>query len=197
MAKLPDPRPAATPAALAEMQRIAQVRSHADGRAELAAVYVALFNNPSVARLVGALGEHLRFDGTLPDDVRELAILRYAARRDLGYEWSHHVRPATLAGIDEATIAALVTDAVPAGLDPTHAAAVEAVDQVVAGGEIAPDTQRILTSEFGDAGVVELVALCGLYALMGYMTTAFAIEPEPGLPDMPRNETSLEDRKAG
>jgi hypothetical protein len=32
---------------------------------------------------------------------------------------------------------------------------------------------------------IELVALCGLYALMGYMTTAFAIDVEPGLPGSP------------
>lgn len=185
MAELPDPRPTADAATLAEMRRIAQVRTHSDGRTELADVYVAMFNNAAVARLVGALGEHLRFEGTLPDDVRELAILRYAARRRLTYEWTHHLRPATLAGVGEATIAALAADAVPPGLDPTHAAAVEAVDQIVDGSEIAADTQRILTREFGDAGVVELVALCGLYALMGYMTTAFAIEPEPDLSQLP------------
>ncbi|MHB8233418.1 MAG: carboxymuconolactone decarboxylase family protein [Solirubrobacteraceae bacterium] len=184
MAELPDPRPTATAAALDEMRRIAEVRTHSDGRAELAAVYVAMFNNPAVAHLVGTLGEHLRFGGTLPDDVRELAILRYAGRRHLTYEWAHHVRPATLAGVDETTIAALAADAVPSGLDHTHAAVVEAVDQIVADDEIAPDTQRILTDQFGNAGVVELVALCGLYALVGYMTTAFAIEPEPGLPQL-------------
>jgi 4-carboxymuconolactone decarboxylase len=185
MAELPDPRPTADAATLAEMRRVAEVRSHADGRPELASVYLAMFNNAAVAPLVGALGEHLRFDGTLPDDVRELAILRYAARRHLDYEWAHHVRPATLAGVDQATIAALAADGVPAGLDRTRAAAVEAVDQIIDGREIAAHTQQTLTREFGDAGVVELVVLCGLYALMGYMTTAFAIEPEPGLPQPP------------
>ena len=189
MAELPDPRPTADADTLDEMRRFAEVRMHADGRAELAAVYVAMFNNPAVARLVGALGEHLRFSGTLPDDVRELAILRYAARCHFTYEWAHHVRPATLAGLDETVIVALAADAVPRGLDPTHAAVVEAVDQIVAGREIAPGTQRILTREFGDAGVVEVVALCGLYALMGYMTTAFAIEPEPGLPQRPPSQS--------
>jgi 4-carboxymuconolactone decarboxylase len=185
MAELPDPRPTATATTLAEMRRIAHVRSHADGRAELASVYVAMFNNPAVARLVGALGEHLRFGGTLPDDVRELAILRYAARRRLAYEWAHHVRPARLAGVDDATIAALAAGDVPPGLDPTRTSVVEAVDQILAEREIAASTQRSLTREFGDAGVVELVALCGLYALMGYMTTAFAIKPEPDLPELP------------
>jgi hypothetical protein len=32
------------------------------------------------------------------------------------------------------------------------------------------------------ARAIEAIALCGLYALIGYMTTAFAIEPEPNLP---------------
>ena len=34
-------------------------------------------------------------------------------------------------------------------------------------------------------------ALCGLYALMGYMTTAFAIDLEPGLPGLPRVSSNL------
>ena len=185
MAALPDPRPQADAAALAEMQRMAAVRSHSDGRQELASVYVAMFNNPGVARSVGALGEHLRFGGTLPDHIRETAILRYAARNGLAYEWAHHVRPAKLAGVSEETITALAGSAVPAGLDPVQSAVVEAVDEVVAGREISTKVQRTLAEAVGDAGVVELVALCGLYALMGYMTTAFAIDVEPRLPGLP------------
>jgi 4-carboxymuconolactone decarboxylase len=185
MAELPDPRPQAEADELAEMERMAAVRSDSDGRPELASVYIAMFNNPALARRVGALGEHLRFDGTLPDHIRELAILRYAARNAFAYEWAHHVRPARRAGISEQTIAALADPAVPVGLDPVQRAAVEAVDQVVAGREIAAEAQRILAEAVGNAGVVELVALCGLYALMGYMTTAFAIDVEPGLPGLP------------
>ncbi len=185
MAELPDPRPQANATLLAEMQRAADVRGDADGRAELAAVYVAMFNNPGVARCVAALGEHLRFGGTLPDQVREAAILRYAGRCGLAYEWAHHVRPARLAGLQEATIMELAGAAVPAGLDPVQRAAVEAVDQVRAGKEISDGVQRVLADSVGYAGVVELVALCGLYALMGYMTTAFAIEVEAGLPALP------------
>ena len=43
-----------------------------------------MFNNPGVATKVGALGEQLRFHGVLPDDVRELAVLRFAARQRVG-----------------------------------------------------------------------------------------------------------------
>jgi 4-carboxymuconolactone decarboxylase len=185
MARLPDPRPDADPATLAEIQRMGAARSHADGRSELGTVYIAMFNHPGVARAVGALGERLRFDGTLPDDLRELAILRYAGRRGLEYEWAHHVRPATLAGLDEHVIDSLAGPGVPARLDQAGRAVVTAVDHVVDGEEIPDSLQRVLTDAVGTAGVVELVALCGLYALIGYMTTSFAISPEPGLPGLP------------
>jgi alkylhydroperoxidase family enzyme len=181
MAPLPDPRLQADPDTLAEMERMAGVRSHAEGRAELGSVYVAMFNNPTIARAVGALGEQLRFGGTLPDRLREIAILRYAARSGYGYEWAHHVRPATLSGLDDDTIAALAREAVPGELDEPARAVVAAVDRVVAHEEIPESVQRVLVEAVGLAGVVELVALCGLYSLMGYMTTAFAISPEPGL----------------
>lgn len=191
MAELPDPRPEADAAVLVEMQRMAAARDHSDGRAELGSVYVAMFNNPDVARRVGALGEHLRFGATLPDHIRETVILRYAARRELAYEWGHHVRPAKLAGLSDEIISALADAVVPTVLDPVQRAAVEAVDDVVADGEISVAVQHALAEAVGNAGVVELVALCGLYALMGYMTTAFAIDLEPGLPGLPRVSSNL------
>jgi 4-carboxymuconolactone decarboxylase len=190
MARLPDPRPHADPATLAEIQRMALVRSHSDGRAQLGSVYIAMFNNPAVARAVGALGERLRFEGTLPDQLREIAILRFAARSGYDYEWAHHVRPATLAGLSKGTIDALAAPVVPPDLDPVGAAVVAAVDHIVDHREIPDPVQRILTEAVGSAGVVELVALCGLYALMGFMTTAFAVRPEPGLPALPRRVTT-------
>ncbi len=182
MAKLPDPRPGADADLLAEMNRMASVRAHSEGRTELGAVYVAMFNNPDVARRVGALGEQLRFAGVLTDRLRETVILRYAARRGLEYEWAHHVRPAQLAGLTSEIIAGLADPTPPLGLDPVQCAVVEAVDCVLADQELPAALQQRLADAVGNAGVVELVALCGLYAVMGYMTTTFAIEVEPGLP---------------
>ena len=183
MAKLPDP--GSSPEAHAEMERMAAVRSHAEGHAELGQVYVTMFNNPEVAKLVGALGEHLRFDGVLPDDAREAVILRTAARRGFTYEWSHHVRPATLAGLDEETIAALAGDEVPAGLSPEVRAAVAAADAVNAGSSIPADVQVTVIDAWGEAGAVELAALVGLYGLIGGVVAAFDIEIEPGFPSAP------------
>jgi alkylhydroperoxidase family enzyme len=185
MAPLPDPRPHANAATLAEIHRMGAVRSGAEGRPELGSVYVAMFNNPAIATQVGALGERLRFEGTLPGHLRETAILRFSARAGFEYEWAHHVRPAKLAGLSDDTIAALAAPDVPSQLDALGRAVVVAVDHVVERQEIPESVQRVLIDAVGAGGVVELVALCGLYGLIGYMTTAFAIAPEPGLPALP------------
>lgn len=194
MAALPDPTATLRGADKAMFEHMASARSHADGRAQLGDVYVRMFNNPAVAAKVGALGEHLRFNGVLPDAVRELVILRSSARQRYGYEWSHHLRPAKLAGIGQDVIDAVTAGEVPDTLPDASRAALEAVDAVVAKQSIPSEVQRRFAEAYGNAGIVELVVLCGLYAIMGYMTTAFDIEIEKGFPAPPfsaqaRNQT--------
>ncbi len=185
MAALPDPTDDLSADDRAVYDHMAGTRSHADGRDQLGQVYVRMFNNPGVARAVGALGEHLRYAGLLPDVARELAVLRYASRLHLGYEWSHHQRPARLAGIGEATVDAVTRGEVPGSLPDELQAVLVAVDAVVSLRSIPTDVQDRLVDAFGTAGVVELVAVCGLYGVMGCMVTAFEIPTEAGLPPAP------------
>jgi 4-carboxymuconolactone decarboxylase len=185
MAALPDPTGSLQGADRELYDHMASARAHAEGRAHLGDVYVRMFNNPGVTAKVGALGEHLRFHGVLPDAVRELIILRYATRQGFGYEWSHHQRPAQLAGLTQDTIDALTAGQVPENLPDASRAALEAVDAVTAKRSIPAEVQRRLADVHGNAGVVELVALCGLYAIMGYMVTAFDVGIEEGLPAPP------------
>lgn len=179
---LPDPTGSLTGADREAFEHMASVRAHAEGRARLGDVYVRMFNNPGVAERVGALGEHLRFHGTLPDDIRELVILRYSMRAGFPYEWSHHQRPAHLAGLSQPEIDGITAGEVPGSLRDDARAVLRAVDAVAAKRVVPPDVLQRVTDVHGTAGIVEVVALCGLYALMGYMTTTFDIEVEEGLP---------------
>lgn len=185
MSKLPDPSETLDAADRAIFDHVAVARAHADGRVRQAEVYLRMFNNPGVAAKVSAFGEHLRFHGTLPDAVRELVILRYSVRQGAEYEWSHHQRPAKLAGIGQEVIDQLTAGEIPASLPDASRAAVQAVDAVVAMRPIPEDVQQRIVAAHGTAGVVEIVALCGLYALMSYMVVAFDIEVEEGLPRLP------------
>ncbi|MCO5089225.1 MAG: carboxymuconolactone decarboxylase family protein [Methylobacteriaceae bacterium] len=185
MAALPDPTASLQGTARALFDHMASARAYADGRAQLGEVYVRMFNNPGVAEKVGALGEHLRFGGVLPDDVRELIILRFSAQARFGYEWSHHQRPAKLAGLDQATIDALTAGEIPDTLPDASQAALAAVDAVNAKQSIPADVQQRFVAVHGNAGIVELVVLCGLYGIMGDMCVAFDIEVEEGFPKPP------------
>lgn len=185
MAALPDPTANLNPADLQRLGEMAAARAHAEGKPQLGQVYVRMFNNPGVAAKVGELGEQLRFHGILPAEVRELAILRFAARQGIGYAWSHHQHPAQQAGISTAVVAAVSRGEVPAELSSPVQAALRAVDAVQAGNSIPAATQEVLVTAYGTAGAVELVALCGLYALIGYMVAGFDVALEAGFPPAP------------
>lgn len=185
MAPLSDPTDHLDGEGKALYERMASVRAQAEGRPQLAEVYVRMFNNPALADKVGALGEQIRFHGKLPAAVRELAILRYAARQGFGYEWSHHQHPAALAGLSEEAITEVTAGGIPSALPDASRAALQAVDAVVARRSIPVEVQDRIVAEFGEAGVVELVVLCGLYAIMGYTVVAFDIPIEEGMPTPP------------
>ena len=185
MAKLPDPTETLTGPDREAFDHMAGVRAHAEGRSQLGEVYVRMFNSPSTAAKVGALGEHIRFHGLLPDDVRELAILRCSMRQGFGYEWSHHQRPAKLAGISQEVIDEVTAGKVPDSLPEASQAVLEAVDAVVAKRSIPADVQQRIVDAHGTAGVVDVVVLCGLYAIIGYMVTSFDIPLEEGFPKPP------------
>ena len=79
----------------------------------------------------------------------------------------------------------LTAGKIPQALPDASQAVLEAVDGVVAKKSIPDDVQQRIVAEYGVAGIVEVVALCGLYAIMSYMVFAFDIEVEEGLPEPP------------
>jgi len=54
-------------------------------------------HHPELAEKVGDLGEYLRFGGTLPGDIREMAILITARSVNQGDEWVAHAKIARTA----------------------------------------------------------------------------------------------------
>jgi 4-carboxymuconolactone decarboxylase len=178
VAALPDPTSALSAEQRDAYDRIAAVR----GEGQMLEVYHRLFNHPAVATGIGALGEQLRYRGQLPDDVRELVVLREARRMGVAYEWAHHVGPARAAGLSDEVLAALEAGDDPPGLRDDQRLALEAAAAVHELRRIPDALQDALTDAFGVAGVIELAAVVGIYRLMGGMVIAFDVDIEPGFP---------------
>ena len=90
MAKLPDPLDALAPDARRVYEKITAKRGAVRGP------FASLMHHPVLAERVGDLGEYLRFGGTLPGDIRELAVLVTARAVDQPYEWVAHAKIARI-----------------------------------------------------------------------------------------------------
>src|SRR5437899_9407782 len=89
MAKLPDPLGSLTPEAKTIYDKITAKSGRMRG-----GPFASLMHHPALAEKVGDLGEYLRFGGTLPGDIREMAILITARSVNQAYEWVAHARVA-------------------------------------------------------------------------------------------------------
>ena len=110
-----------------------------------------------------------------PAKVRELAIL--ACARDMGaaYEWVKHLGPARQAGLPEQVIEDLRAGREPAGLDAAQRAVLEGARYALARRSIPAPVQAELEAAYGIPGVVELVVLCGFYAMIAGVIFAFDV----------------------
>src|SRR5579871_1688851 len=82
--------------------------------------FVPLLQCPALMERVGAMGEALRFQGILPDLVRELVIILVARETGNQFEWQTHVALARRAGCAEQVIAAIADGRHPHGLEPPY-----------------------------------------------------------------------------
>ena len=140
----------------------------------------AFVTAPEVGARLSALGARLRFGTSIERRLSELAIITVGARWRAEFEWWAHARIAREHGVPAAVVAAIGAGAEPPiRADDERAVYAVARSLVTTGGVDAPAYaagQRLL----GDAGMVELVALCGYYTLICYLLNAFAVPLPPG-----------------
>jgi 4-carboxymuconolactone decarboxylase len=151
----------------------------------------AFVHTPDVGRHLTSLGAVLRFGTSIERRLSEVAIITVGARWRAEFEWWAHARMARRHGVPDA-----VVDAIGRGEDPPFAADDERVvygvaRQLAQTGQVSQDAYDAAQRLLGDAGVVELVSLCGYYTLISFLLNAFAV-PLP-----PDAEPQWGDRHAG
>ena len=178
MARLPDPLDTLSPEAKRIYDHISAKRGAVRGP------FASLMLHPALAEKVGDLGEFLRFGGTLPGDVRELAILITARSVSQAYEWVAHAKIARKEGLADDVIERVRTRGDLSALPPRYARAARVVEHVLAYQSIPQGVQDEVQKELGITGLMELVALAGQYRMIAGVLFAFdtplpAGEPAP------------------
>lgn len=140
----------------------------------------AFVQAPDVGRHLEPLGAVVRFGTSVERRLAEIAIMTVAAHWKAEYEWHAHARMARGLGVPEAVI-----DAIARGDDPPLAGDDERSVYTVARhltetGRLSQDVYDAAHRLLGDAGVVELISMCGYYTLVSFILNAFAVPLPPG-----------------
>jgi 4-carboxymuconolactone decarboxylase len=154
------------------------------GGGGLAGPFNAFVHAPEVGGHLSELGAVVRYGTSIERRLAEVAIITVAARWHAEFEWWAHARTAREQGVPAA-----VVDAIGAGQDPPFSAederAVYSVAAQLSGtGQLDQDTYDAAHRLLGDAGMVELVAVCGYYTTVSYLLNAFAVPLPAGATPM-------------
>jgi 4-carboxymuconolactone decarboxylase len=152
-------------------------------RGRVSPPYQALLRSPALAGRIQSLGAFLRFESAFPDHLREFAILITARAWNCAYEWHAHYPIAIAAGLAEA-----IAQAVAEGRRPDFADA--EAELVYDFSTELQETRRVndalygrALARFDEAGVVELTAINGYYAMFAMILNTFEIGLPEGVAD--------------
>jgi 4-carboxymuconolactone decarboxylase len=166
-------------------RRVYEAMMHGPRRSAPVGPLAAAMHRPELAEAWSALGLVLRFNSTFPPRLREFVILLVGRFWDCQFEWFSHEAEARKAGLSDETIETLRQGGASfaaADEQAIHDYAVELLRHHHA----SDATYQPLLAAYGPAGIVELTALIGYYAMVALTLNAHEIGvPEGAQPPLP------------
>jgi 4-carboxymuconolactone decarboxylase len=144
----------------------------------------AFVHAPDVGRRLSSLGATLRFGTSLQRRLTEVAIITVASRWKAEFEWWAHARMATEHGVPEAVVEAIGRGEEPPFGNDDERVVYSLARELTSEGQVSQESYDRAHELFGDAGMVELVSLCGYYTLISYLLNAFTVPIPPGAEPM-------------
>ena len=154
-------------------------------RGRVSGPFSVLLNSPEVAGRAAHLGAYIRFDSTLPDDKRELAIITAAREFDCDYEWSAHSGLAQRAGVRDEAIQVVANRESVDSLTSDEATIISYGRELFQDHRVSDATFNAAKEMLGEQGVTELTATMGYYGMLACALNAFEVEPAPDAPRLP------------
>ena len=137
-------------------------------------LFEALLECPPIADAASNMGASIRFEGTLPAALREVAICTVAAHWRVEYEWNAHAHLALQAGVSQDALdAILARKPLPPGELVQQAVHAFMAGLLQEGRANAAHRQQIVDL-LGQTQAVELVAIAGYFSLASFVLNTFA-----------------------
>jgi 4-carboxymuconolactone decarboxylase len=138
----------------------------------------AYLRSPDVGLQIVKLAEQVRFHSSLPARINEFAIIITARYWNSPYEWSAHAPLALKGGLDPKVAGQLAQNRKPRGMKEEEAAVYDFCIQLHRNHKVTDAAYKRVLKLFGEQGVMDLIAVTGLYDLVS-MTLNVAEVPVP------------------
>jgi 4-carboxymuconolactone decarboxylase len=132
-------------------------------------------HEPGIGKAIWDLTLAMTANASLPDNVRQIAILVVGARFDAAYEIYAHIAVAEKEDMKAERLATLVANLKPDDLEPNESVAFDFAYALVRGGTLPEPLYRLAVKTFGQHGTNELIYLVGLYCLVSTTLNGFNV----------------------
>lgn len=149
-------------------------------RAGVRGPYNALLRNPELCGLSEQLGGYVRFRNSLPNALKEMAILVTARHWTAQYEWYAHRKIAEQEGLGKDLCDALARGERPGAMEADQSIIFDFVTQMLKQHQVDDATFARMKERFGERGVLDLIYLVGHYCTVAFILN---IDRHPLPPD--------------
>ncbi|MDO8671116.1 MAG: carboxymuconolactone decarboxylase family protein [Dehalococcoidia bacterium] len=156
----------------------------AESRGRVGFPFSLLLNSPEVAGRVAHLGSFLRFESSLSDVQKELAITA-ARHSDCEFEWAAHTRLARKVGVREQAIDIIGRHGALDSLTDEEAMIVAYGRELLGKHRVTTETFEAVRSSLGDKGTIELTATLGYYTMLACVLNSCEVPAPSGWMPLP------------
>lgn len=132
-------------------------------------------HEPRIGGAVWELTKAMTMEATLPDPVRQIAILVTGAHFKAAYEIYAHVAVAEQEKMSAERLATLLSGSRPDDLSKEEGIGYDVAFALVSGGVLPEPIYRLAVDTFGQHGTNELIYLVGLYCLVSMTLNGFNV----------------------
>ena len=141
----------------------------------------AWLRSPQTGDRLQRVGEHLRFNSSIPTALNEFAILITAREWSAQFEWYAHHRMAMDAGLPAAIAEDLRHGRRPEGMDEDQRVIWEFCTELHRTRFVSDATFAAAKARFGEQGVIDLIAVSGYYVAVSMTLNVAGVGLPPGV----------------
>jgi 4-carboxymuconolactone decarboxylase len=150
----------------AQLKAARELASGPRGRMSSAGPNIVLLRSPDLMSRTQKVGEYLRYNSSLPPRLNEFAILITARQWDAQVEWIAHHPLALKAGLNPRVAAELALGKRPTSMKDDEAVIYQFCKELHETKKVSDPTFKAMADQFGERGVVDLIALTGYYTML-------------------------------